>query len=86
MPVEVNGVEYRSVSEAAETLGVSRQSLWRWRQEGRIPSGQKFRGKLVVFSPDEYAAIEEYANRIEPVEPVLANQLPLFDGDSGRKS
>ena len=86
MPVQINGTEYLSVTETAKKVGVSRQTLWRWRSEGSVPQGQLFRGKHPVFSPDDLRAIEEYANRLEPIEPMLANQLGLFNGPTPRGS
>ena len=58
---------------------VSRQTLWRWRQEGKIPPGHRFRNRHVVFTPAEVREIEQYANRIEPVEPPDIRQRDLFE-------
>ena len=80
MPVEIDGTAYQSVTEVADLLNISRQTLWRWRQDGKVPIGRRFRGREIVFSPNEVEAISEYANRVEPLDPILANQLPLFDG------
>ena len=87
MPVEINGIKYLSATELLDAVDVTRQTLWRWRQEGKIPAGHRFRGRQVVFSPDEVAAIEEYANRIEPIDSADAAQLSLFNGNgNGRKN
>lgn len=86
MSVEVNGIKYLSAIELLETVDVTRQTLWRWRQAGKIPAGHRFRGRQVVFSPEEVYAIQEYANRIEPIDNSEAGQLSLFNGNrSGRK-
>jgi transposase-like protein len=34
MPVKVEGQEYYTNSEVSDELGVSRQTLWRWREKG----------------------------------------------------
>ncbi|MEW8287489.1 MAG: helix-turn-helix domain-containing protein [Candidatus Thiodiazotropha endolucinida] len=87
MPVEINGIKYLSAAELLETVDVTRQTLWRWRQEGKIPAGHRFRGRQVVFNPEEVAEIQEYANRIEPIDNSEAGQLSLFNGKgTGRKS
>lgn len=87
MSVKINGIKYLSATELLETVDVTRQTLWRWRQEGKIPAGHRFRGRQVVFNPEEVAAIQEYANRIEPIENSEAGQLSLFNGNgTGRKS
>lgn len=86
MSVQVNGIKYLSAAELLETVDVTRQTLWRWRQEGKIPAGHRFRGRQVVFSPEEVSAIQEFANRIEPIDGSDEGQLSLFGGNgSGRK-
>ena len=42
MPVEIQGAQYFTNSEVSEELGVSRQTLWRWREKGRIPTGLRW--------------------------------------------
>ena len=79
MPLELNGTVFFAQGEVADALGVSRQTLWRWRQEGRIPSGRRYRGNQVVFSQDEVELIQDYANRLEPLE-IDPSQLRLFRG------
>lgn len=66
MPFEIEGVEYFSTVAVLEATGVSRQTLWRWRQEGRVPGGHRFRNGQVLFTKSEYEEILAYANRVEP--------------------
>ena len=66
MCIEIEGVEYYSNVEVLEATGVSRQTLWRWRQEGRVPGGNRFRNGQVLFTAGEYQEILAYANRVEP--------------------
>ena len=61
----IAGVEYYSTAEVAEAAKISRQTLWRWRREGAVPDGHRFRNHRVLFSGREYAEILSYANRIE---------------------
>ena len=82
MAVVVNGIRYLNASEVLETVDVARQTLWRWRQQGKIPAGHRFRGRQVVFSPEEVEAIQEYANRIEPINNSASVQLSLFSSKS----
>ena len=79
MPVDIDGQEYLSASEVADRVNVSRQTLWRWRQDDLVPQGHRYRGRQVVFSPEEIQAIADYAYRMEPIAPVLSSQLRLFD-------
>jgi predicted DNA-binding transcriptional regulator AlpA len=76
--IEVNGIKYLSLAEVSADLRISRQTVWRWRQQGKIPGGHRFRNRQVVFSMDEVEAIREYANRIEPIN-TDTNQLGLFE-------
>jgi hypothetical protein len=55
---------------------VTRQTLWRWRRQGKIPKGSLYRGKDLVFTLEEASDIRRYANRLEPT-PL---QLGLFNG------
>lgn len=85
MPLELNGTIFYAQGEIADALGISRQTLWRWRQDGLIPAGRKFRGSQVVFSQGEYDAIQEYANRLEPLD-ADPTQLRLFRGRPQERS
>ena len=85
MSIQINGILYLTASDVVEQIDVTRQTLWRWRQEGRIPMGHRYRNRLVVFTPDEVAAIKEYANRLEPIDDSGHRQLDLFNGQKGSR-
>ena len=53
-------------------------AFWRWRQDGNIPQGHRFRKRLVVFTPAEVRVIEDFANRIDPIDPSDKVQRDLF--------
>jgi len=80
MPVLIENIRYFSAVEIYEELRVSRTTFWRWRADGRIPNGRRYRGKRVLFNEQELEAIREFANRLEPVEPTSRNQMKLFNG------
>jgi predicted DNA-binding transcriptional regulator AlpA len=83
MPVEVDGVNYYSASEVVRAVGISRQSLWRWRMDGKVPPGKRYRDRQILFTASEVEQVKSYANRLEPAEPALS-QLGLFrDGNGG---
>ena len=67
--LEVAGITYYPASEVARVAGVSRQSLWRWRQEGKVPPGRRYRDRQILFTARELEQVLSYANRIEPTEP-----------------
>jgi hypothetical protein len=80
MPFVIDGINYYTASEITSRLSVTRQTLWRWRSSGKIPYGQRFRDNQVVFTEPELKAIEQYANKIEPL--AAANpQLSLFSNN-----
>ena len=79
MPTEINNVTFYSTSEVTREIGVSRQTLWRWRQDGFVPAGRRYRGRQVLFNTREVDAIREYANRLEPLPRGTSSQLRLFD-------
>jgi hypothetical protein len=78
MPIEIEGVTFFSATDIHRDLCVARQTLWRWRKAGKIPCGRRYRDRQIVFTKQEVEAIREYANRLEPAEPVDADQLKLF--------
>lgn len=77
MPFEVDGVKYFTADEVAERAEISRQTLWRWRQEGLVPAGRKYRRRRLLFSDQDLRAILDFAHRLEPVE------LGRDDADEG---
>lgn len=87
MPVEIDGIRYLTVPEVLQEMQITRQTLWRWRQERLIPQGRRFRSRQLLFSQEEAAAIRRYANRIEPIEaPGSDQQMNLFGSSAERSS
>ena len=78
MFLEIAGTRYFAAKELLGELDISRQTLWRWRREGRIPTGHRFRDGKVVFTQEEADEVRQYANRIEPIDEAERNQLGLF--------
>jgi predicted DNA-binding transcriptional regulator AlpA len=83
MPLAIAGIDYLTAAEVCRLVGISRQTLWRWRQDQRIPSGSRFRGKRLVFSAAEIEQIRTYASLLEPADRRPVVQLGLFAGESG---
>ncbi len=79
MPIQVEGTEYITAQEAAEAVDVSRQTIWRWRKNRKIPAGYRYRNGQLLFSRDEFVAIRRYANRLQPSEAADAGQTTIFD-------
>jgi len=85
MPLAINGASYYTTIEITSRLSVTRQTLWRWRSSGKIPYGHRFRDNHIVFTESELQAIEEYANKIEPL-PQATPQLSLFNNNRKQSS
>ncbi len=85
MPVEINETSYLTATDVRKQVNVTRQTLWRWRQEGKIPAGHRYRNRQVIFTPDEVKAIQEYANRIEPIDNSDSKQMSLFSSCFNRE-
>lgn len=80
----ISGKQYFSASDLAREIGVSRQTLWRWRQNGKIPKGHRFRDNRIFFTVDEVECVREFANRIEAADVADGRQGKLFSGPSRR--
>ncbi len=83
MPLVIEGVSYFTAADVARDAHVTRQTIWRWRQEGKVPAGRRFRDKQVIFTADEAEKIRDYANRMEPLAPQDTEDSPL-NGTGGR--
>jgi hypothetical protein len=58
--------KYVTAAELVQLLGISRQTLWRWRQSAKIPLGSIYQDRLLVFTEEEAAQIRDFAERIIP--------------------
>ena len=79
MPMMIQDKRYFMASEAAEAAQVSRHTIYRWRQDGKIPAGRRYRDGRVLYTEEELETIREYANRLEPIGPADFSQLRLFN-------
>lgn len=82
--VTVGASTYVLASVLETELMVSRQTMWRWRAEEKIPAGHVYR-KQLVFTEDEADLVRKYANRVEPAKPSTPRQLGLFKPRGERK-
>ncbi|WP_437931118.1 helix-turn-helix domain-containing protein [Sorangium sp. So ce291] len=85
MSFVLDGTTYFSAAEVVRDIGVSRQTLWRWRQDGKIPVGRRYRDRQVLFTADEFDTIREFAHRLEPIDDTPPNQLKLFNGKRAQR-
>lgn len=68
MPIQIEGVEYFTAADIQRSIGVVRQTLWRWRRAQKIPQGRRYRDKVIVFTREEVEAIRDFSNRLEPAD------------------
>jgi hypothetical protein len=80
----INGKEYISASDLAREIGISRQTLWRWRHHGKIPKGYRYRDNRILFTAEEAKDVREFAHKLEPAKVADASQLKLFSGPGRR--
>ncbi len=80
MSVRINGTNYQNAGEVAELVGVTRQTLWRWRRNGEIPIGRKYRGCQILYTDEEVELIRQFSERIEPIASTARKQKTLFEG------
>ena len=72
MPITVSGQKFYSATEVADEIAVARQTLWRWRNAGKIPAGSRYRDRQILFTKEELEKIRLFANMIEPASPKKA--------------
>ena len=84
MTVQIDGIVYYTAHEVTVALKITRQTLWRWRTEGKIPQGHRHRGHRILFSRDDLNEIIQYAHHIEPIGISRSAQLKLFDKAMGQ--
>jgi hypothetical protein len=76
---KINGIEYFTVPEILRELRIARQTLWRWRQQQKIPAGHRYRDRNLLYTLGEVQEIRQFANRVEDIEQNNKNQLKLFN-------
>ncbi len=84
MSLIIDGIEFVTATELLRELSISRQTLWRWRQQRSISLGRLYRKKKLVFTVEEALAIRDFANRLEPVSLDNPSQLRLFARGTSR--
>jgi hypothetical protein len=72
----IGGIPYFTAADIARAIAVSRQTLWRWRRDAKIPAGKVYRDKQVVFTEEELARIREYAHRLKSA---ATRETPMVD-------
>ena len=82
MPIQIDGVRYFTAGDVTKEAKVSRQTLWRWRQEGRAPSGRRYRGRHLLFTEEELAEVVRFAHRLEPAGPATSAGPSLLSPQS----
>jgi predicted site-specific integrase-resolvase len=64
--VVIGKSRYVPAAALMEACGISRQTLWRWRQDGLVPAGAIHRNR-VVFTEAEARKVRDFADRLVPL-------------------
>ena len=83
MPIIIKENKYLTTNEVLEKASVSRQTLWRWRQEQVVPAGYRHRNGRILFSESDVEEILAYSDQLEPASNIYTfnqTELPLFGG------
>lgn len=64
---KIDGVAYVPATALAQRVGICRQTLWRWRRQGRIPNGHRHRNGQVIFTQEEAEEVFNYAFQVSPI-------------------
>ena len=65
MSLKMKEVDFFISTEVARNLGISQQTLSRWRADGHVPIRRLFRRKSVVFTRGEVNRIAAFANNLD---------------------
>jgi excisionase family DNA binding protein len=80
MPVIVEGVEYLTAGEAAEALGVKRETLYAYASRGRLRSYRRGTGRARLYRADEIRALTQI--RADRPPDYLVDASTWMDGHS----
>ena len=81
----INGVDYFWAAQLLHEIAVSRQTFWRWRQKGQIPTGHRFRDGRPLFTGSEAEMIRRFATSVQLAERPASYQGRRFNDGGSRK-
>lgn len=67
MGIEIEQIQYLTMTEVAEEIQRSRMTLWRWVKAGHVPTGRRYRNLERLFTIQDLEMIKKYANRLSIV-------------------
>jgi transcriptional regulator with XRE-family HTH domain len=81
--LRIDGIAYMSADQVAKAVGVSRTTLWRWRQGRKVPAGLRYRDRLILYTLAEVNMVRDYAHRLAPADPRPVAVPVVGDGTRG---
>ena len=78
MPIVVGETQYYVAADVEREIGVSRSTLWRWRRQGKIPAGNRYRDRQILYTEEEFQTVKSFAHRVQPVDLYESKQKKLF--------
>jgi len=64
---KINGIEYSPFGDPEGAKNCTPNSV-RWRQQGKIPAGHRYRDRNLLYTLDEVEEIRQFANRVEDID------------------
>lgn len=84
MPTQIDGTIFFTCTDVAQACAVSRQTIWRWRQDGLIPNGRASRTRAVVFTESELNFILSHSEQADASRDARSRVIYLDNAASTR--
>ena len=84
LPTVKEGTTFFSITEVAASCGVSRQTFWRWRQDGSVPQGRQDRNARFMFTEAELDLTRAFAGGVTSPRAAATTSIYLDNAASTR--
>lgn len=84
LPTLIEGTTFFSITEVAASCGVSRQTFWRWRQDGSVPQGRQDRHARLMFTEAELDLTRAFAGGVTSPRAAASTSIYLDNAASTR--
>ncbi len=84
LPTLIEGTTFFSITEVATSCGVSRQTFWRWRQDGSVPQGRQDRHARLMFTEAELDLTRAFAGGVTSPRAAASTSIYLDNAASTR--
>ena len=84
LPNTIEGTTFFSITEVAAACNVSRQTFWRWRQDGSVPQGRQDRHARLMFTEAELDLTRAFAGGVTSPRAAATTSIYLDNAASTR--